>query len=296
MTGVDAFLERTNQRTLPPDYRGNIFVWDIDKTYLDTHFSSMRGLLRIPFEFAIDKVSVPGATPLLRALRRGPGVRPQVVPLYFVSGSPVQLRRVIERKMTLDGVEFDGITFKDQWGLLRARRPAGIKEQVGYKLRALLLYYRDMPSRHARWMLFGDDVESDAEVFTLFGEVVAGLRGAELEQVLEGHGVHPSDREAIFRLLEEIPAGENPVEKIFIHLSRQTPPEKLATDRVVPTRSFLQAALVLASLEKIQPAAITAVATDLRRRGMVREAELKAQLEDAQLRLGIADGLLQLAG
>ena len=34
----------------------------------------------------------------------------------------------------------------------------------------------------ARWLCFGDDVESDAEVFTRFGAVCSGLRGSELEQ------------------------------------------------------------------------------------------------------------------
>ena len=66
------FLQRANERRLDPDYTGEILLWDIDKTYLDTHCSSWRGLARIPFELAIDKVTVPGSVPILRALRRGP--------------------------------------------------------------------------------------------------------------------------------------------------------------------------------------------------------------------------------
>src|SRR5687767_10422110 len=119
-------IDRSNDRRIPSDYRGDVLVWDIDKTYLDTRFSSWRGLAAIPFELAIDKEALPGAVPLLRALRRGPGDRTALVPLYFVSGSPPQLRRVIERKMILDGVEFDGITFKDQLGLLRSGRVRAI--------------------------------------------------------------------------------------------------------------------------------------------------------------------------
>jgi hypothetical protein len=85
----DVLYDRSNDRRLPPDYTGDVLLWDIDKTYLDTHFSSWRGLLAIPFDMAVDKRAVPGAVPLLRALRRGPGERSVLVPLYFVSGSPV---------------------------------------------------------------------------------------------------------------------------------------------------------------------------------------------------------------
>ncbi|MEO1234782.1 MAG: hypothetical protein AAFZ18_38405, partial [Myxococcota bacterium] len=133
------YLERSNDRTLAPDYRGPVFVWDIDKTYLETRFSSARSVARIPFEVAVDKLTVPGAVPLLRALRRGAGSTSAAVPLYFVSGSPLQIRSVIERKMDLDGVGYDGLTFKDQLGLFLRGRGSYIRQQVGYKLRALLL-------------------------------------------------------------------------------------------------------------------------------------------------------------
>ena len=112
------FLHRSNDRELPSDYRGDVLFWDIDQTYLDTRFSSLQGLLRIPLEIALDKAAIPGAAPLLRALRRGPGAKSALVPLYFVSGSPHQLRRAVERKMLLDGGEQDDITFKDQLRLL----------------------------------------------------------------------------------------------------------------------------------------------------------------------------------
>ena len=49
-----SFLTRTNERRIAPDYAGDVLIWDIDKTYLDTHFSSFRGLLRIPLELAVD--------------------------------------------------------------------------------------------------------------------------------------------------------------------------------------------------------------------------------------------------
>ena len=103
-------LERTNERTFPPDFDDKVFVWDIDKTYLASDFESFKGLLSIPFEFAVDKRVIAGADVILRALRRGvdPGHEASQ-PLYFISASPVQMRGVIERKMTDDGVEYDGL-------------------------------------------------------------------------------------------------------------------------------------------------------------------------------------------
>jgi hypothetical protein len=287
-------IERSNLRTIAPDYSGDLVLWDIDKTYLDTHFSSLRGLAAIPFELAIDKEAVPGAVPLLRALRRGGTDKHVSVPLYFVSGSPPQLRSIVERKMTLDGVQFDGITFKDQWGFVRARRPKGIKEQVGYKLRALLLYRLEIGGP-SRWFLFGDDAESDADVFSLFGEVCAGLRGAHLDGRLAKAKVHRDDVRNIHEIAERVPVTDNPVERIFIHLYNRTPPEKLATDKVVPTYSFLQAALVLASIGRISDDAIHAVANDLRRNGRVPEAEIARQLDDAQRRLQVTEALCDRA-
>ena len=64
-------LNRSQERTYPEDFQGDIFYWDIDKTYLATDFRSLRGLLTIPLEMAIDKRAIAGADTLLRALRRG---------------------------------------------------------------------------------------------------------------------------------------------------------------------------------------------------------------------------------
>ena len=94
-------LDRTQERIFPPDFSGRIYVWDIDKTYLASDIDSLRGLLAIPLEFAVDKRNVAGTPALLRALRRGvaPVGLTDANPIYFVSASPPQLRSVIERKM-----------------------------------------------------------------------------------------------------------------------------------------------------------------------------------------------------
>ncbi len=283
------FLQRSNARTIPADYQGDVLVWDIDKTYLDTRFSSWRGLVSIPFEAAIDKRAVAGAVPLLRALRHGRGEQSALVPLYFVSGSPPQLRSIVERKMTLDGVEFDGITFKDQWALVRDLRPRAVKEQIGYKLTALLLYRREI-ANGARYFFFGDDVESDAEVFALFGEVCAGLRGMALAQRLRAAHVDPVDVENICQLSHDLAVTDNPVERIFIYLEKGRAPSSFTEPRVVPAHSFLQTALVLAHMGRIRPQIIATVAADVRKAG-AGDTQIEEWINDAKERFDVPDTL-----
>ncbi len=263
---TDVLYDRSNDRRLPRDYAGDVLLWDIDKTYLDTHFSSWRGLVAIPFDMAVDKKAVPGAVPLLRALRRGPGERSALVPLYFVSGSPRELRPIIERKMTLDGVQFDGITFKDQWGLARRGRFSAIKRQIAYKLTALMLYRAELPDG-ARWLMFGDDVESDAEVFMLFGEVCAGLRGEALDTRLAALGVAPDDRSQILELSSHVAVTADPVERIFIRLASGRPAGAPRDARVVECPTFADAAHALAALGRIRAEDVATVEREIAARG-----------------------------
>ncbi|MCB9650837.1 MAG: hypothetical protein H6730_30240 [Deltaproteobacteria bacterium] len=293
MTDLGRFIQQSNDRHLPDDYDGPILLWDIDKTYLDTRFSSFRGLISIPLELAVDKQAVPGAVPLLRALRRGPGPQSALTPLYFVSGSPPQLRKVIQTKMTLDGVQYDGITFKDQMGLLMARRPKDIKRQVGYKLTALLGYRRRVPAR-AQWLMFGDDVENDAEAFLLFGQVVAGLRGPRLEDRLQAAHVHDEDRAIIHELVASLPEGPDPVSRVFILLANKTDPERFTDPRVMACRSYLQTSLVLAMEGRITPDTVPMVARGLRR-NRVPEQTIAEELRDAERRLHVPRSLTELA-
>ena len=104
----------------------------------------------------MDKRAIPGTPALLKGIRRGVGPTHQQTPLYFVSASPPQLRQVIERKMLADGVEPDGITFKDQFHHILRGRPDQLRNHVGYKLAALLLNRRAHPIG-SREYLYGDD-------------------------------------------------------------------------------------------------------------------------------------------
>lgn len=290
---AERFLNQSNSRTIAPDYTGPVLICDIDKTYLSTRFSSVRGLLGIPFEFALDKEPIDGVVATLRAWRRGPGSDFGVTPLYFISGSPKQLRPVIEKRMLLDGIEYDGITFKDQLGLLLRGKPKGIVEQIGYKLTSLLLYAGQFPSG-CKWYFFGDDVERDAEVFALFGRVCGGLRGAALESELKSLGVAKRDIANIVQLAAGLRHEIDPVQAIFIHLATGREPTDSSDTRVYQTRSYLQTAMLLARDEMIRLETIGSVAQELRLRG-TKEKDIEMFITDAQLRFGLAEDFTGLA-
>ena len=241
-------LDRTNERSYADDFAGRIYVWDIDKTYLRSEIKSIRGLLSIPLEFAVDKRNVAGTGALLRALRRGTAPRGQTRsnPIYFVSASPPQLRSVLQRKMLIDGVEFDGITFKDQLALVRRGKLGKLREQVGYKLSALLLNRLELPWS-VKECLFGDDSEVDALIYSLYADVVAGrLRGDWLRRTLLKNAVRKEDASYICGLCEGMREAEL-VELIFINLENRSDPRHFASyaPNVLPCHDTFQMALRL---------------------------------------------------
>ena len=123
-------MTRTDDRDFSGVTEGTVFIWDIDKTYLATKTKTILDLLNTAFEFAIDKRELNGTVPLLHGIRRGTRADGWLVPLYFVSASPSQMRGVLERKMLLDGVEPDGITLKRQVSVLFSRGPSALRRQV----------------------------------------------------------------------------------------------------------------------------------------------------------------------
>jgi hypothetical protein len=239
-------LSIEDQRSYPEGFDGKVFVWDIDKTYLETHFSSLKGMARIPVEFAIDKKAIAGMPEILRGLRRGPGEDYACAPLYFVSASPPQMRRVIERKMLMDGVEYDGIILKDWFKTLRQLRPGRLKEQAGFKICALLAGRLTRPQSVES--LFGDDVESDAEAFYIYSHLLSGDRSTgEINQMMVEAGVKRDDQRCIRKLLDHLGPERGRVARVFIHLEHDTPVEqfKRLAPQVAPVKGAVQLSLAL---------------------------------------------------
>lgn len=218
-----------------------IYRWDLDKTYLQTEFDTLRQLVRTAFQKAHEKKAVPGAAALIRELRASGDSR-----LCIVSGSPTQMRAVLMEKLKLDGVEFDELVLKDNLRNLVRGRFKAMRGQVGYKL-PVLLESRSRAPVDAEEVLFGDDAEADAFIYSLYADMVA-RRVSEpvVYRVLEAAEVYPDDIERVMKQWKELPQAD-PVRRIFINLDRLTPPAAFAHygPRVVPIFNYFQAALVL---------------------------------------------------
>jgi len=85
------------------------YRWDVDKTYIETEFDTLRDLVAAYRQRPEDKRNIPGAPALLRELLdESPGERR----VTFVSGSPRQMKRALDRKFALDGIEPDAFILK----------------------------------------------------------------------------------------------------------------------------------------------------------------------------------------
>jgi hypothetical protein len=266
-------IDRAGYRTLDPDWSGQVVVADIDRTYLSTRFSSLRGMARIPFERAIEKRDIEGMARLLRELRRGPGRESRDTPLFFVSASPKQLRPVIERKMAIDGISFDGTTFKDWGRIVRRVRFSRLREQVGFKMTALLNNRSFLPEG-AQEILLGDDLETDPVTYALYSDVLAGrIPVSDLARVLRLNGVLDTDADAITRARRNLKPGKG-VLRAFIRLERHTNTDDFLEfgPGVVGCTGAFQMAVAMWKLGAIALAGVGRVAMDLRNRGVKPEA------------------------
>lgn len=275
-------LREWSQRALPPGYAGPVFVSDIDKTYLTTRFSSLKGLARIPLEFAVDKKAVAGMTDILRGVRRGPGPEFASAPLYFVSSSPPQLRPVIARKMLLDGVQPDGFTFKDWGTTLRQLRPGRLKDHLGFKLAALL--YGRRARQRAVEHLFGDDVERDAETYALYSSILSEeVSPSRLEAILVDAGVRDVDRWAIGDLLGSLPRPLGSVGSIHVLMVRSADPDNIETrwPTVRAVRDAFQLALSLFEQGLVDARCVEDARAGVQRGARLDDGELLRREEDA---------------
>lgn len=281
------------ERTLPEDYDGPIYVWDVDKTYLDTDFKSIWGLLRIPLEMAIDKTIIPGTAATLQECRRGPGERPVQTPIFFVSASPPQLAGVIRKKMLLDGIQPDGFLFKDQLQLALHGRFRELKFQVEYKLTAHWSLIRDLPSG-ARLVVVGDDWESDGHVFHLLNATQRGdLTGDNLAVALRDAGVNTGSIDAMVDLAAQA-TGRAQVELAAVILTRGREPSYFDAYRPIvhAAREALQAAALFADHSLVSPGGVARVAWRLRADWGWTADQVESSLTDLTTRSLVADSLV----
>src|SRR6202046_3982431 len=122
----------------------HIARWDLDKTYLRTEFDTLRDLVKTALERPDQKRTNPGAATLLREMVRAG------ISVHILSGSPEQMRRRLEDKLRLDGISWDSFTLKPNLQNVLRLRFRALKDQLGYKLPALLQARATMNERDAR--------------------------------------------------------------------------------------------------------------------------------------------------
>lgn len=274
---------------------GHIFRWDLDKTYLQAEFDTIGDIVRtarIPPE---DRKNIPGAAALVRAIA-DEATEAQPHEVYFLSGSPEQLRGVIDKKFELDGIAPSDLVLKPTVSNILRGHFRSVLGQVAYKLQALLLARAAAPVGSVE-TLFGDDSESDAFIYSLYADVVSGEVGPKLlAEVLERAGAYDSQIRAILAAREQV-IREAPVRRILIHHDSDTRPAVSSGffPRLVPIYNHLQSAIVLALDGSLPARAVHRVAEELLRRydfeleGLLRLAEdilrrQRSQLDDAAYR------------
>jgi len=238
--------------------------WDLDKTYLRSDFSDLGDLWRSLLERPDQKRAVPGAATLLRLLGAGP------VRVHVLSGSPRQMRSAIMKRFAMDGVRVDQLTLKPNASNLLRLRLRALKDQLGYKLSALLQaraleleeFGEPLPE-----VLVGDDSEADAFVYSLYADVCSGHVDLQLlERVLSAGDTYGDVMDRTLASARVVAArGPGAPIHILVHLERQSPPSRFAGfgPRLVPFHNYVQASLLLLSWGYLGAAAVYSLCQEM---------------------------------
>jgi hypothetical protein len=175
------------------------------------------------------------------------------------------MRRRLEDKLRLDGIVWDSFILKPNLQNMLRLRFRALKDQLGYKLPALLQARTSIGESDARETLFGDDAEADAFVYCLYADIMAGRAGEELVHAVGERGrVYEDVLEDLQRCVRLV-KGSSVVERILIHLEGQTPPSdfQIYGTLVVPFYNYLQAAFVVHEDGRLSAQGVLRVATEL---------------------------------
>jgi hypothetical protein len=244
-----------------PAFR-HIARWDLDKTYLRTEFDTMRDLVKAALERPDEKRTHPGAGTLLREMTRAG------ISVHILSGSPTQMRKRLEDKLRLDGIRWQSFVLKPNLRNVLRFRFRALRDQLGYKLPALLDARASMADGELRTLsetLFGDDAEADAFVYSLYADVLSGRVDESTLALVCSNGRMYDDvlahTLACARRIKPQPV----VERILIHLERQSLPEDLGAygSRVIGFYNYLQAAFVVFEDGRIPADGVLAVAQEM---------------------------------
>lgn len=234
------------------------FICDIDKTYLETEFESLVKIARIAFiEGPEDKITVEGASDVLLAARWGnmneawSSQSSYPRPLHFVSSSPPQLRKTMEDKLFLDGLDWSSDTFKNQIYNIKKGRFDLLRQQIAYKSAAILKILQGC-REHERFILIGDNAESDSYIYVGLKLLVEGF--LSLDSYCHYLRIFGVEEETLEGLLSEVK--QAPRTKIEAILIRDLPRYQIVScpplsEVVLPFRNFYEASVQLIGLKVI---------------------------------------------
>lgn len=243
-----------------------VFVWDLDKTYLDTTLDSLSALWTTIVERAFHKKNVPGTRALLQALSKDWTKNKGQLrfPIFFITASPPQMEERISEKFVYDEIRPLGCFYKDNLRNLHPKRLWKLNKQVGYKVQALL-QLRTFLKEEVKQVLFGDDSEADAIIYSLYSDICARRLGPqELRQILKSLSVANEQIDEILRLQTQVPEND-PVGKIYINLAVDTDADYYLKfgRRTLPTENSFQLAIDLFQDSRLSLAGVQSVAQDL---------------------------------
>lgn len=243
-----------------------VFLWDIDKTYLDSTIDSLSGLLTTIVEKAFNKKNIPATNILLQNLysyrQKTRGL--QLFPIYFISASPPQMEERISEKFAIDNIRPFGCFYKDNLSNLRPSRFWRLRRQVGYKLQALM-QLRTRLAEDVKQICWGDDSETDAVIYNLYSDICARRIGSqEVRTILEKFWVTSEQIDTILDLQGAVPI-HDPVEKIYINLATDTDPDYYLKfgRRTVATSNTFEVSLDLIQDSRLGLEGLYAVAQDM---------------------------------
>ncbi|MCB0407954.1 MAG: hypothetical protein KDD34_07115, partial [Bdellovibrionales bacterium] len=146
-----------------------------------------------------------------------------------------------------------------------------------------------------RQILWGDDSEADAVIYSLYSDICARrMSERDLRLVLKSFRVVGNQMETILRLQNEIP-NNDPVEKIYINLAADTDTEYYAKfgRRTLPTYNTFQTALDLFQDGRLKAEQVLRVAQDMMSNyGFTRE-EFEKSLDDLVRRPALGEIAIQ---
>ena len=261
------------------------FIWDLDKTYIETPLFNPLSLLKDVLRNPTQRPNIPGTKALLFSMqekwKEKWKIKSASFPLFFITASPPQMEFGIMHKLRKDGIQPTSCFFRDHLRNLSLKKLTQPYKQIGFKLHSLLKLRTFLPHK-VEQVCWGDDSESDAIVYNLYSDVCRRrLSTDQIRYFLYLYNVTGEQVDKILSLQKKIPS-HDPVKKIYINLAEDTDPEYYLKfgRRTLPVYNTFQTALDLFQDMRIGVESVLQVARDLIDNYGFSQDELELSLDD----------------